>query len=462
MYGGHISRRRLLARGLVGGAMFAAGTGALASGRGAKAAPLAGYAGYPDYPLPNPALSGERATLRVWLTPELAGQPAYRAAIGLFERQYPHLTVEVSPVARDDIPTRLKIAVAGGGGKGSSAVPDLVSHHAYVFGAQGLAQESDFLWAAWGQEGAFLPAAMQDVTWRINKFGIPLVSNAVVTILNADMFRRAHAPLPTGQTTFAQFTQAIAAVKRAVGTRYGMILSADPATATAVVHANGGALLRTEAISGRNLQLLTDRRVVEALRFYTELGWKERLAPLPPEGPSNRLYLAQLFATRQAPAFFGTLSDLTLIQSVDSGIRLAVAPLPGGTTGRTRGSVDDGVSLFVTDPSRHPHAAFELAKWLVARPPALAVARSLRLAPTVSAYYGDRLFHRDALSATIFDAARVARPILLDAYAEAVDLYRDALRASFGGQDAGRRLAAIARPAQAAMDRADAGIDSDG
>lgn len=456
----HISRRTLLARGLAGGAALAAGAGALTAQPGSAAGAL--FAGYRDYPLPNPALQGERTTLRVWLTPELAAHPAYQTAINLFEHQYPKLRVEVSPVAKDDIPTRLKIAIAGGGGKGSSVVPDLVSHHAYVFGAQGLAQESDFLWAAWGQEGAFLPAAMQDVVWRINTFGIPLVSNAVVTILNAAMFQRAHVPLPTARTTFAQFTQAISAVKRAAGTRYGMILAADLATATSVVHANGGALLRTEAVSGRNLQLLTDRRVVDALRFYTELGWKERLAPLPSEGPSNRLYLAQLFATRQAPAFFGTLSDLTLIQSVDSGIRVAVAGLPGGTTGRTRGSVDDGLSLFVTDPSRHPHAAFELAKWLTARPPALAVAQSLRLAPTVAAYYGDRLFHRDALSTTLFNAARTARPILLDAYAEAADLYRDALRASFGGEDAGRRLAAIARPVQAAMDRADAGIDSDG
>jgi len=206
--------------------------------------------------------------------------------------------------------------------------------------------------------------------------------------------------------------------------------------------------------------------VVDAVRFYTELGWRQRLAPIPSSGSSSKLYLAQLFATRRAPAFFGTLSDLTLIASVDSSLQLAVAPLPGGTSGRTTGSVNDGASLVVVAdplfPQRHPHAAFELAKWLVARTPALAVAETLRLAPTVSSYYRDPYFRRDALTQIYFQVARSATPILLDAYPVAFDAYKAALRACFGGADAARALQSAAGPAQAAMDRADAGLDSDG
>jgi len=293
-----------------------------------------------------------------------------------------------------------------------------------------------------------------------------MVGNAVLTILNAEMFRRARVPLPTARSSFGQFTDAATAVKRANNTPYAMILSGDAATTTAVVHANGGALLRTELISGRNLQLLTDRSVVDAVRFYTELGWRHRLAPIPSSGASSKLYLAQLFATRRAPAFFGTLSDLSLIASVDSSLQLAVAPLPGGTSGRTTGSVNDGASLVVVAdplfPQRHPHAAFELAKWLVARTPALAVAETLRLAPTVSSYYRDPYFRRDALTQTYFEVARSATPILLDAYPVAFDAYKAALRACFGGADAARALQSAAGPVQAAMDRADAGLDSDG
>jgi len=442
------SRRHLLQAALAGGT-------ALALTDFSDRAGLAGAAGLmAGYPPRTPQLTGEKANLAVWLTPELAGHPAYKAAIGLFQRAYPGLKVMVTPVAKSDIPARLKVAIAGGG------APDLVSHHAYIFGAQGLAHESDALWYAWGQEAAFLPGAMRDVQWRNDKFGVPLVGNAILTLLNAEMFARAGFPLPTGATTFGQFTTLIETVKRHAGSPYALLLSADGATATAVIHANGARLMQT--VAGRNIARLSDPRVAQALRFYTELGWKQRLAPLPPSGPTNRLYLAQLFAARRAPAFFGTMADLALIQAAAPDLRVAVAPLPGGATGHTAGSVSDGLSLFVPAPSHRPHAAFELAKWLVAEPPALAVARTLRLAPTVTRYYEDAYFHHDALSRTYFTAARTAIPIGLDAYAEAYDLYLGALRAAFGGQDVARALAGVQARVQAAMDRSDAGIEGDG
>ena len=415
-----------------------------------------------DYPALNPAVLNERADLNIWLLPELAEHQAYRTAIELFERSYRQIRVSVTPVSKDDIPTRLKIAVASGGGN----IPDFVSHHAYVFGAQGLAQECDFLWAAWGEQQSFLSSALSDVTWRLNTFGIPLVMNAVVAILSAELFQRAHVRLPDGSTTFSEFVEAVSAVKRATGTPYGMLLSADPTTVTAAVHANGGSLLRTEPLSGRNLQMLDDPRTIEAVRFYTEFGWRRHLAPIPSTSSNNTVFLAQLFAARRAPAFFGTLDDVSLIQAADRTLQLALSPLPGGTTGRTRGSVNDGASIVVIAdpllPQRHPHAAFELGKWLVARSPALAVAQSLHLAPTVAGYYRDRSFLKDRLAQTYFEVAQTARPILLDAYPSAFVLYSAAVRSCFGGEDARKSLTAVAREVQTAMDRADAGLDSDG
>ena len=280
----------------------------------------------------------------------------------------------------------------------------------------------------------------------------------MLTLFHADMFARAGVAPPTVHTTFAEFTDAVTKVRKATRSRYGTILSADPATVTAVIHANGGVLFNT--VQGRNVAALTDARVVDAVRFYTELGWKLKLAPLPGAGPVNRAYLAQLFSARVAPAFFGTIADVALIQA--SGIAsLAVAPLPGGTTGKTTGSVSDGAGLVVVGTTRKPHAAFELAKWLTAEPPALGVARTLRLAPTVASYFKDPLFHGDRLSSTYFAVAQTATPIGLDAYTEAFDLYQDALRAAFGGQDAHQAMSAIQNRCQTAMDKADAGVDAD-
>ncbi len=438
---GRISRRSVVRAGLVLGA---------SSLIGLKPAAAAGASGYPPY---NPALKGEKAKLSFWLLPELASHPAYKQAIALFQRQYPGVSVNVTPIAKNDILTKLKIALAGDG-----AIPDLVSHHGYVLGAQGLAYESDALWSAWGAESTFLPSALRDVEWRLDKFGVPAVSNAVLTILHADMFARARVAIPTANTTFAEFTGAVTKVKKANNTKFGMILSADPATVTAVIHANDGVLFNT--VQGRNVAALTDPRVVDAVRFYTELGWKLKLAPLPGSGPVNNAYLAQLFSARVAPAFFGTIADVALIQASGTA-SLSVAPLPGGTTGKTTGSVSDGASLVVVGGSRKPHAAFELAKWLTAEPPALGVARTLRLAPTVASYFKDPLFHGDRLSSTYFSVAQTATPIGLDAYTEAFDLYQDALHAAFGGRDAHQALSGIQGKCQSAMDKADAGVDAD-
>jgi ABC-type glycerol-3-phosphate transport system substrate-binding protein len=439
-----MSRRSFVRAGMVLGAASLVGPGL------GGAADAAGASGYPPY---NPALKGERARLAFWLLPELASHPAYKQAISLFQRQYPGIAVSVTPIAKDDILTKLKIALAGDG-----AIPDLVSHHGYVLGAQGLAYESDALWSAWGAESTFLPSALRDVEWRLDKFGIPAVSNAVLTILHADMFAKAGVAMPTTNTTFAEFTEAVTKVRKANGTRYGTILSADPATVTAVIHANGGVLFKT--VQGRNVATLTDRRVVEAVRFYSELGWKLKLAPLPGSGPVNNAYLAQLFSARVAPAFFGTIADVSLIQA-SGNAALALAPLPGGITGKTTGSVSNGASLVVVGGTRKPHAAFELAKWLTAKRPALDVARTLRLAPTVASYFKDPLFHGDRLADTYFSVAQTATPIGLDAYTEAFDLYQDALRAAFGGQDALHVLAGIQAKCQSAMDKADAGVDAD-
>ncbi len=57
-------------------------------------------------------------------------------------------------------------------------------------------------------------------------------------------------------------------------------------------------------------------------------------------------------ACRVAPAFFGTIADVALIQASGNNVSLAVAPLPGGTTGKTTGSVSDGASLVVVGGTR--------------------------------------------------------------------------------------------------------------
>ncbi len=141
------------------------------------------------------------------------------------------------------------------------------------------------LWSAWGAESTFLTSALRDVEWRLDKFGVPAVSNAVLTIAPCRHVSPGRVvALPTASTTFAEFTAVVTKAGKAerAPSAYGTILSADPATVTALIHANGGVLFNT--VQGRNVAALTDSRVVDAVCFYTELGWKLKLAPLPGNG----------------------------------------------------------------------------------------------------------------------------------------------------------------------------------
>ncbi len=408
----------------------------------------------PGFPAVNPDIAGEKAVLDVWLSLDLAGEPAYHAAIDAFQRTYRGLTVRLTPVVFADVPDKLKIAAQGG------RVPDLVSHHAYILGAQGLAKESDLLWSDWGQERSFLPGAMDDVYWRGDKYGVPLGLTTTFVIYNRDMFARARIPVPDDRTTFDGLTRALTRVKAANRLRWAVALSRGGDIAAAVVHANGGELMRL--VHSHNKAQLTAPAAVEALRWYTELGWKQRLGAVPPRSAAASDYPRTLFIAGQVSLFFGSSQDLALIGRAAPLLRVGTAQMPAGMRGRTHGSVLGGVSLFVPQGSRRSHAAFELAKWLVADPVALPTARSLGLAPVLRAQYQDPYFSRASLLAPYFRQVQTARPTGLDAYAEGYRLFLSALNGALDGAEMASLLPATQRQVQAAMDRADAGIDADG
>jgi len=201
---------------------------------------------------------------------------------------------------------------------------------------------------------------------------------------------------------------------------------------------------------------------VEALRWYTELGWKNKLGAVAPPAAAAGDYPRTLFIAGQAALFLGSSADLALIAKAAPQLRAATAQMPAGMRGTTRGSVLGGTSLFVPQASRRSHAAFELAKWFVAAPVALPVARNLGLAPVLRAQYEDPYFRRSSPPAAYFRQVQTARPISLDAYAEGYTLFLSAFNDALDGGSAAQLLARAQGTVQAAMAKADAGIDADG
>jgi ABC-type glycerol-3-phosphate transport system substrate-binding protein len=301
---------------------------------------------------------------------------------------------------------------------------------------------------------------MEDVYWRGDKYGMPLGITTLFTIYNADMFARAGVHPPDDRTTFASLRHDLARVKAANRLASALALSRGGDVAAAMVFANGGDMIRL--VGSHNRAEIAGAPAVEALRWYTGLGWQDRLGFVPPRSANARDYPRTLFIAGQVALFFGSSQDLALIQKAAPHLRLGTAQLPAGMRGTTRGSVLGGTSLFVPQGSRHTHGAFELAKWLVSAPVALPVAHDLGLAPVIRAQYDDPFFRRDPLLAAYFRQVQTARPIGLDAYPEAYQLFLTAYNAALDGADAGAALRRAQGPIQAAMARADANIDADG
>ena len=127
---------------------------------------LAGCSGAPQVAWPdgapprNAAIAGTPITLRVWLAADYATQPPFKDLAAEFERAYPNVKVEITGYPWEEMPSKVRLAISQG------SPPDVAHQHAFVMGAQGMAEPLDDLWEQWGAAAQFMPGAMDDVTWQ--------------------------------------------------------------------------------------------------------------------------------------------------------------------------------------------------------------------------------------------------------------------------------------------------------
>ncbi|HSH83319.1 MAG TPA: extracellular solute-binding protein, partial [Herpetosiphonaceae bacterium] len=130
----------------------------------------------------NTAISVEPILLDVWLAADYVDQPPIVDLVADFERAYPNIKVKRTGVEWEQMLERVEIAVSQG------SPPDLAHAHPYAAAAQGIAQDVNDLWQAWGSESEFMPGALEDVIWQGNVYGVPLDINTLFTIYNRRLF----------------------------------------------------------------------------------------------------------------------------------------------------------------------------------------------------------------------------------------------------------------------------------
>jgi ABC-type glycerol-3-phosphate transport system substrate-binding protein len=373
----------------------------------------------------NPTIAGTPITLRVWMAADYATQPPILDLVADFQRAYPNVKIEVTGYTWEDMPSKVRLAISQGN------PPDLAHQHPFVMGAQGMATPLDDLWQQWGAAAQFMPGAMDDVTWQGVRYGVPLDINALFMIYNKAAFARAGLAAPGRDYTFEQLRSDLEKLTTPDHSRYGMALSASGWDMYGLVRSNGGEL--SDERSGKLVPTLDDPRVVETVRFFTEVG-HDQLGTLPPLQPRQSDHPVALFGQHKVALFFSGPWDIARLKQEaqpDVFAEVGTALLPVARPGAPNASVQGGGGLFVPKGAAHREAAFEFMKWVVSDRYALRIAKEMGRYPVRTALYDDRYFKSEPLLAPFLEQLKNARPYRLEAYADIHRIWEDAIRASF-------------------------------
>jgi multiple sugar transport system substrate-binding protein len=305
--------------------------------------------------------------------------------------------------------------------RSSASPPDVVQAHAFAAAARGLAEPLDDLWAKSLDPGDFFPGALDDVTLDGHRYGVPLDTNALVLLYNADEFRAAGLPLPTEPMTFARLAEIGPALTSADGSHRAIALGTSTWQTYGWVGANGGEYVNVSG-DGRPQFLFDSPAVTGAVGFLA--GLVEQGVAFPPKAPD--IHSSDVFAYFEsgAAAMYtsGSWDMATLRQrhpEVD--YRATLMPVGQGT-----GSAMGGSSLFVPKGSSHRRLAFEFMTFLTSDRYALRLAQEQGRLPVRSRLYTDPYF-QDPVMGVVLQQLRTARPERVDSFPEAATLLARAL-----------------------------------
>jgi multiple sugar transport system substrate-binding protein len=345
-------------------------------------------------------------TLRVMMTDDWATPPVLDA-IRDFEGANPRVRVVM-----DKAPIKGMLDAV----KGSASPPDVVQGHAFAAAARGIAQPLGDLWHNTLDPAEYFPGALDDVTFAGERYGVPLDTNALVLLYNADHFRAAGIPLPRGPMTFPQLGELAKALTTADGSQRGLALGVSTWQIFGWVAANGGDYLDV-GVDGRPRLLFDSPAVAGAVGFLA--GLVEQGVAVPPRAAdSHSTDVYALFESGATSMYASGLWDIAKLRKSKPGVDFRAAPMPLGMTGTTEGSTVGGSSLFVPKGSNQRKLAFDFMTHLSSDRYALRFAHEQGRLPVRSRVYADRFFD-DPVLQVVVDQLRTARPERVDSFPDA-------------------------------------------
>ena len=293
--------------------------------------------------------------------------------------------------------------------------PDVVQNHAFAAGSRGLARPVDDLWKKHLKDSEYFPGALDDVMWAGRHYGVPLDTNALVMVYNADLLRAAGVTPPSGPSpmTFADFEALARAVTSPDGSRRAIGLGTSIFRTFGWVAAGGGSWLRLTP-DGTPAFSVDSPETLEALSFMAGLvGQGLAFAPVPPGTGSASVYA--LFESGTT-VFQATGSwDVARLRKSRPDVELGVLPMPRARVGPDVGTSLGGSSLFIPVQSKQADLAFDFMLHVTGDDYALRLAEEEGRLPARPRVYSDPFFD-DPIQQTMLAELQVARPHKLDAF----------------------------------------------
>ena len=386
--------------------------------------------------------TGPHTVLRVLMTDDWV-TPPFVAAVREFERTHPDVRIDVDEAPISHMLDSVTAATRTGD------VPDVVQAHAFSAAAQGVAQPLDDLWEEGLDRSEFLPGAIDDVTWGDRLYGVPLDTNALFLLYNAELFAAGGVPAPDGRISFEAFEQAARALSAPDGSRRALAIPTSSWWTYGWIRAAGGELMQVDK-AGRVQLTLDAPEVVAALDFLARLV-RAQLAFPPGGADSHSSDALALFRSGSSATLASGSWDLAVLKRDAGGERYRSSPLPAGAAADQAGSVMGGSSMFVPTGSKYRRLAFEFMTHLVSDHYALRFAKEEGRLPVRPRLYRDAFFRSPDMAAVV-EQLPSASPMKLSAFPDAHNVFADAVdRILRRGEDTATVLAAAQRQAQALL-----------
>ncbi|WP_052668267.1 sugar ABC transporter substrate-binding protein [Nitriliruptor alkaliphilus] len=378
-------------------------------------------------------------TLDVVMADDWETAPAVREVIRSFEREH-EVRVQVQAAPFSQIPDLVRNAIDLG------EPFDLAHWHAFAAGADGIAEPLDDLWIEHQLDPeAFLPGAVDGVTWQGTRYGLPLDVNALVLLVN-DRKLRSAGLTPEDLADAEDFLEVARSIREQGDVDHAITLTASSWAAYGWIRAFGGDLLVLED-DGEVTFTFDDPRTVAAIETLGALA-SEELGTAP---------FAQDLALDSVAALTNGVVALHASGSWDLPITerahrsdvgdITVLPLPRGS-GDT-GTVLGGSSLFVPLGAEHRDLAFAFALALTEDETGLRLAEEEGRLPARSALYEHPMFAASPERTAFVEELPEASVMPLIAFPELASAFSAALERVLKGQeDAGSALAGLQRVAE--------------